>query len=121
MATPKPAPSPKASKKIPAAPPVPAPAEISKTALPPASSSTTGDPRYLQLKEQALKNPHVTDLLKKMNSQPEGGDAYKAAASEYTTALFSKMRQLDPGYEEQLSRKEGAYKRRIEAGKSIVE
>jgi len=56
-----------------------------------------------------------------MNSQPEGGDAYKAAASEYTTALFSKMRQLDPGYEEQLSRKEGAYKRRIEAGKSIVE
>jgi len=121
MATPKPAPSPKASKKIPAATPVPTPAEISRTALPPATASTTGDPRYLQLKEQALKTSQVANLLKKMNSQPEGGDAYKAAATEYTTALFSKMRQLDPSYEEQLNRKEGAYKRRIEAGKSIVE
>ena len=56
-----------------------------------------------------------------MNAVPEGGAEYKAAASEYTAALFARMREMDPSYEEQLKRKEGAYQRRIEAGKPIVE
>ena len=56
-----------------------------------------------------------------MNTQPEGGDAYKAAAHEYTAALFAKMRKLDPSYEEALNRKESAYKRRIDEGKMILE
>jgi len=84
-------------------------------------STPTGDPRYLQLKEQALQNSVVAEALKKMNALPEGGDSYKAAANEYATALFAKMRKLDPSYEEQINRKEAAYKRRIDAGKAILE
>ena len=60
-------------------------------------------------------------LLQKMNAQPEGSDAYKAAAHEYTAALFARMRKLDPSSEEALNRKEGAYKRRIDDGKTIIE
>jgi ABC-type oligopeptide transport system ATPase subunit len=56
-----------------------------------------------------------------MQATTEGSDAYKAAAHAYTGALFSKMRKLDPSQEESLSRKEGAYQRRIDAGKAIVE
>ena len=60
-------------------------------------------------------------LLQKMNSQPAGGDAYKAAAHEYLTALFAKMRKLDPSYEEALKPKERAYNRRIDEGRMFVE
>ena len=83
--------------------------------------AATGDSQYLKVKEQALKDPKVAALLQKMNSLPEGGEAYKAAAHEYSAALFEKMRKLDPSQEEAFSRKEGAYKRRIDAGKAILE
>ena len=79
------------------------------------------DGNYLKLKEQALQDAQVAGLLQKMNTQPEGSDAYKAAAHAYTAALFAKMRKLDPSFEETLSRKEGAYNRRINEGKMIVE
>ena len=82
-------------------------------------SGTNG--KYLKLKEQALQDAQVAGLLQKMNTQPEGSDAYKAAAYEYTAALFAKMRKLDPSSEEILTRKEGAYNRRIAEGKMIVE
>ena len=68
-----------------------------------------------------MQDAHLAALLQKMNSQPEGSEAYKAAAQDYTTALFAKMRKLDPSYEEALSRKERAYKRRIDEGKMILE
>lgn len=56
-----------------------------------------------------------------MNALPEGGDAYKTAAHDYLGALFAKMRSLDASYEAALNRKEGAYKRRVDEGKPIVE
>ena len=84
-------------------------------------SASKGENRYLKLKEQALQDAHVAALLQKMNAHPEGGEAYKAAAQEYLTALFAKMRGLDPSSTEALNRKEGAYKRRIDEGKTIVE
>lgn len=84
-------------------------------------SSSAGDPHYLKIKQQALKDPAVAALLQKMSALPEGGDAYKAAAHAYTTALFGKMRKLDPSQDEALQRKEGAYQRRIDAGKAILE
>ena len=68
-----------------------------------------------------MQDAHVAALLQKMNAQPEGAEGYKTAAQEYLTALFAKMRKLDASYEETLNRKEGAYKRRIDAGKTIVE
>ncbi|MEI6561195.1 MAG: hypothetical protein WCO68_03820 [Verrucomicrobiota bacterium] len=77
--------------------------------------------KYRQLKEQALQDAQVAGLLQKMNAQPEGSDAWKAAAHEYTAALFAKMRKLDPSSEETLIWKEGAYNRRIDEGKMIVE
>ena len=84
-------------------------------------SSATSESDYLKIKQQALKDPKVAALLQKMNALPEGGDAYKAAAHEYSAALFGKMRKLDPSQDEALTRKEGAYKRRIDAGKAILE
>ena len=77
--------------------------------------------RYGEIKEKALKEPQVAALLEKMQAAPEGSDAYKAAAHAYTGALFSTMRKLDPSQEDALTRKEGAYQRRIDAGKPILE
>ena len=94
---------------------------LPKTVIPEALFTIPGDTRYLKLKERALKDAHVAALLEKMNAQPEGSEAYKTAARDYLTALFAKMRKLDASYEAALNRKEGAYKRRIEQGKTIVE
>ena len=120
-ATPVPSVTPKPTPRIPAPTPAPTGAAGPATVIPQTMSTTAGDDRYLQLKERALKDAHVAALLQKMNSQPEGGDAYKTAAHEYLTALFAKMRKLDSSYEEALNRKEGAYRRRIDEGKTIVE
>ncbi|MEI8234800.1 MAG: hypothetical protein WCH57_08960 [Verrucomicrobiota bacterium] len=133
-ATPKPTPAPKPS---PTATPPPQPRPTPKTAPkptpPPAQSATpaavsettasrpASGTRYLQIKEQALKEPQVAALLGKMQAEAEGSDAFKAAAHAYVSGLFAAMRKLDPSQGEALGRKEGAYQRRIDAGKPILE
>lgn len=78
-----------------------------------------------KIKQQALQDPRVKALQEKMlsalNEHSEGGPEYKAAALEYTGALFEKMRALDPAHAEQITRKENATRRRLDAGLPIVQ
>lgn len=118
-ATPKPVKSP-SRKSI-----APAPITEGVTDRPIPATANHEDANYQKIKQQALKDPNVTALHEKMistlNAHPEGGAAYKAAAAEYTSALFEKMRKLDPANAEQINRKENATKRRIDAGLPIVQ
>ena len=91
----------------------------------PARSADADEVQYSKIKQQALKDARVMALHEKMGSilsaHPEGGEAYTAAAREYTEALFGKMRQLDPSREEQITRMERATQRRLDAGWPIVQ
>ncbi len=76
--------------------------------------------RYREVREKAANNPEVVQLREKManTSDPE---ARKVAAMSYSEALFANMRKLDSSLSERIDRMEGATKRRIEAGKPLIE
>jgi len=114
--TPTPKPAPAATPAPPIVKPTPAPAATPAAVAPVAKGAS-----YDQVREQALKDPQVSSLLQKMQVAEEGSASYKTAANAYVTALFAKMRKLDPSQEEAFSRKERAYKRLIEAGTPIME
>lgn len=115
--TPKPSPTPQATATPKPAAPAPT---VAVGPLAPKGHAVK-DGHYQATKEKALQDAQIATLLQKMHTAAEGSDAYKAAAKAYTSALFSKMRQLDPAQADSLSRKEGAYLRRIDAGKPILE
>ncbi len=100
---------------------------VAEIPIPVIHSSPTDaeEAQYAKTKQQALKDARVAELHEKMGSilsaHPEGGEAYKAAAIEYSEALFSKMRQIDPSNAEQITRKEKATQRRLQAGLPIVQ
>lgn len=111
-----PAPQPSATPSAKSAPKAAVP-----VVLEPAVTRASLKNDYQEVKAKALQDPQIATLLQKMQAAPEGSDDYKTAARAYTGALFTKMRKLDPAQEEAFSRKEGAYQRRIEAGKPILE
>ena len=76
--------------------------------------------RYRQIREKAASDSQVAQLREKMITASDS-DSRKAAAISYSEALFSKMRALDPALSERIDRMEGATKRRIEAGKPLIE
>jgi len=112
--SPIPTPSPTVSES---APPVVSPALVRET-----SGHGNGEleTRYRQIREQAGNDPHVAALRQKLETAPEGGP-YKAAAHQYIKALFSRIRAIDPDLGQAVSRKEGAYNRRIDLGKPLAD
>lgn len=76
---------------------------------------------YLRLKSEAARDPQVVKLSEKLDASAPG-EAHKAAARDYTKALFSKMRKTEtnPAQAEWLDRMEAATLRRIDAGKPFV-
>ena len=75
--------------------------------------------RYVATRKKALETPEVVALAGKVNAAAPG-DAAKAAAREYTGALFKQIRTLDPEQKEWYDRLEAATLRRIDAGKPFV-
>jgi hypothetical protein len=120
-ATPAPAPVPKATPELTSAPaPAPAPTvNAASTGLPVEATGQEKD-HYLQVRAQAATDPQVAGLLQKLHASEPGSDAYKTAAHKYNKAVFSKIRQLDPSLGD-IDRRESAYDRRIDAGKSLAD
>ena len=76
--------------------------------------------RYRKVREKAATDPDMVALRHEMENAAEG-EAYKSAAHRYVTALFSKMRKIDPEFGQSLGRKEDAYHRRVDSGKLLAE
>jgi len=111
----------------PTEPVAPAPAPARETATPAVPTAAASGPaasafdreRYLKAKAEAAQDPQVKALALKLESaQP--GEEYKAAARDYTKALFSKIREVDSSQNDWIERLEAATLRRIDEGKAIV-
>ncbi len=114
----------KRERKIPAEPSAtPAPPSNAKTEAPSPAAPASVDfdkARYLRVKQQAARDPDVTALGAKVNAATAGSEEYKEAATHYSKALFSKMREIDPAQAAWVDRMEAATHRRIESGKPFV-
>lgn len=75
--------------------------------------------RYLKAKAEAARDPQVAALATKLEAAQPGED-YKAAARNYTKALFSKIREVDSSQNDWIERLEAATLRRIDEGKAII-
>lgn len=117
--TPKPTatPAPTATPKPQPTPEIPVVGNSPQMDLPKEASEA----QYLKIKKQALKDPQVDALLKKMAAAAEDEDAYKAAAHEYVQALFAKMRKLDPSITRKIDTKERATRRFIDSGRPFLQ
>jgi len=98
------------------------PATMTPSAPAAAAASAGGEfdkARYQKVRRQAASDASVAEMGAKLNAMP-AGEAQRKAARAYSSALFSKMRQIDPSQTEWFNRMEAATQRRIDAGKPFV-
>lgn len=104
--------------------PPPAPPPQQQLTLPPAPATAAATSfnreRYRETRKKAAEDPAVAALGEKLNATTLGEKDHEAAARAYTTALFEKMRTMDPEQADWITRMEAATIRRIEAGQPVI-